>query len=249
MSMKSISLLFIIAISNSFVLLSQETENKKNDIYIKGSINITNKGISIIPTFTLGKPAALFNLSIGTSRLAFEPEFRFSLEGKPWAFVFWGRYKAIKSDKFTLNIGAHPAFVFKTIPITKDGITNDYIISQRYVASEVVPTYQISKNTTVGMYYLYSLGLDFGTIKNTHFLTVNTSISNIELSNYIRLKIIPQLYYLRMNIDDGFYASTTLTVSKVDNPISVSVFFNKVIESNINAGKDFIWNATLSYAF
>jgi len=38
--------------------------------------------------FTLGKPAAIFDLSVGNERLAFEPQFRFSLEGKPWSFIF-----------------------------------------------------------------------------------------------------------------------------------------------------------------
>lgn len=246
-------LLLIVVFTNTLVLFSQESNHTKNetndDIRFKGAISITNNGISMIPTFTLGKPAAIFNLSVGTSRLTFEPEFRFSLEGKPWSFVFWGRYKAYKSEKFSLNIGAHPAFAFKTIPLTKDGVTSDYIVSQRYVATEIAPTYIISKYLTFGIYYLYGHGFDLGSIKNTHFITMNTSISNIEVSNNLRMRISPQVYYLRMNAIDGFYTSTTFTVSKVDNPISVSVFFNKAIDTNITASKDFIWNATLTYAF
>lgn len=242
-------LLLIVAFTNTLVLFSQESNLTKNDIKFKGAISITNNGISMIPTFTLGKPAAIFNLSVGTSRLTFEPEMRFSLEGKPWSFVFWGRYKAYKSTKFLLNIGAHPAFAFKTIPLTKDGVTSDYIVTHRYVATEVVPSYSISKNVTLGMYYLYGHGFDLGTTKNTHFITMNTSISNIEVSNDLRMRISPQVYYLRMDAIDGFYTSTTLTVSKVDNPISVSVFFNKAIDTNIKASKDLVWNTTLAYAF
>jgi hypothetical protein len=242
-------LLLILLLFCSLTLFSQNKEKSSDSFHVKGAISVTNNGISIIPTFTLGKPAAIVNMSLGTSRLTFEPEFRVSLEGKPWAFIFWGRYKAYKSDKFSLNIGAHPAFAFKTVPLTKDGVTSDYIVSQRYVATEVVPTYHISKDLTLGMYYLYSHGFDFGTIKNTHFVTVNTGISNIEVSNSLRMRISPQVYYLRMNDVDGFYTSTTFTVSKVDNPFSVSVFFNKVIDTNIAASKDFVWNATLTYAF
>jgi hypothetical protein len=242
-------LLLILLLFCSLTVFSQNTEKSPDSFHVNGAISITNNGISIIPTFTLGKPAAIFNMSVGTSRLTFEPELRFSLEGKPWSFVFWGRYKAYKSDKFSLNIGAHPAFAFKTIPLTKDGITSDYSVSQRYVATEVVPSYRITKNVTLGMYYLYAHGFDFGSTKNTHFITMNTSISNIEVSNNLRMRISPQVYYLRMNAIDGFYTSTTFTVSKVDNPISFSVFFNKVINTNITASKDFVWNATLAYAF
>lgn len=252
--MRKITILFLLILlfTSSSVLFAQESNLKnetKDAIKVKGSINVTNNGISIIPTFTLGKPAAIVNLSVGTSRLTFEPEFRVSLEGKPWAFIFWGRYKAYKSDAFTLNIGAHPALAFKTMALTKDGITNDYIVSQRYVATEVVPTYHITKDISLGMYYLYSHGIDIGTVKNTHFVTLNTGFSNIKVSNSLRMKVSPQLYYLIMNDADGFYTSTTFTVSKVNNPISVAVFFNKVIDTDIKASKDFVWNATLSYAF
>lgn len=249
MKKNTIKILLLIALFTNTFVFAQESNNTKNEIKIKGAINVTNNGISIIPTFTLGKPAAILDLSIGTSKLTFEPEFRVSLEGKPWSFVFWGRYKVYKSEKFSLNIGAHPSYVFKTIPLTKDGITSSYIVTQRYVGTEVVPTYHVSKDLTLGMYYLYGHGIDSGTIKNTHFVTVNTTISNIEVSNNLRMKISPQLYYLRMNDVDGIYTSTSFTVSKVDNPIAVSLFFNKVINTNITASKDFVWNATLTYTF
>lgn len=243
----------IVAFSCTSILFSQESniikKETKDDIKVKGTINVTNNGISIIPTFSLGKPAAILNFSVGTSRLTFEPEFRVSLEGKPWSFVFWGRYKAFKSEKFSLNIGAHPAFVFKTIPLTNDVVTSDYIITQRYVGTEVVPTYHFTKDISIGMYYLYSHGIDNGTIKNTNFVTLNGVFSNIKISNSLRMKISPQVYYLHMNEDGGFYTSTNFTVSKVNNPISVAMFFNKVINTDIIASKDFVWNATLTYGF
>lgn len=229
------------------VLFSQQLDSPKNDLKFKGAINITNNGISMIPTFTLGKPAAIFNLSVGTSKLTFEPELRFSLEGKPWTFIFWGRYKAYRSNKFSLNIGAHPAFSFKTLSLIKDGVSSDYIVTQRYLATEVVPNYIISKNMTLGVYYLYSHGIDKEAVKNTQFITLNTSISNIKVSNSLRMKMSPQFYYLKMNDKDGFYMNSTLTVSKTNSPFSVSVLLNKVIDTDITARKDFVWNATLTY--
>nr|MBP6073208.1 hypothetical protein [Flavobacterium sp.]MBP6100608.1 hypothetical protein [Flavobacterium sp.] len=60
-----------------------------------GGITVTNNGISLLPTFTLGKPAAIFDFAVKSKRWSFEPQLRFSLEGKPWSFVFWGRYKVI----------------------------------------------------------------------------------------------------------------------------------------------------------
>jgi hypothetical protein len=240
-------LLLTLVLIKTSVLFSQQSDGIKNDLKFKGAINITNNGISMIPTFTLGKPAAIFNMSVGTSKLTFEPELRFSLEGKPWTFIFWGRYKAYKSDKFSLNIGAHPAFSFKTISLIKDGISSNYIVTQRYLATEVVPNYDISKNISLGMYYLYSHGIDKDAVKNTQFIRFNSSISNIKVSNSLRMKMSPQVYYLKMNDKDGFYMSSSLTVSKMNTPVSFSVLLNKAIDTDITASRNFVWNATLTY--
>jgi len=51
--------------------------------HISGAVAVTQNGFSVIPMFTLGKPAAFFDLSVGNVRLAFEPQLRFSLEGRP----------------------------------------------------------------------------------------------------------------------------------------------------------------------
>ena len=60
---------------------------------VLGAITVTNKGISLIPSFTLGKPATLIDLVTRKAELSFEPQFRVGLDGKPWSFVFWGRYR------------------------------------------------------------------------------------------------------------------------------------------------------------
>jgi len=41
----------------------------------------------------------MFDLSMG-KRLSFDPMFRFSLEGKPWTFIFWFRYQVLNNDRF-----------------------------------------------------------------------------------------------------------------------------------------------------
>src|SRR6266498_5789817 len=84
---------------------SQKTDSTKSISHFSGSVSITNNGISLIPTFSLSKPAAIFNMSVGKSKLSFDPEFAFSLEGKPWYFLFWFRYKLITAEKFRMNVG------------------------------------------------------------------------------------------------------------------------------------------------
>jgi aryl-alcohol dehydrogenase-like predicted oxidoreductase len=54
---------------------------------------VTNNGISLVQTFSLGKPAAIVTLSIGKGKLSFEPDLRFSLKEKPWIVPLPGTTK------------------------------------------------------------------------------------------------------------------------------------------------------------
>lgn len=240
----------------SFVLLtlayssfSQKKDSTNNIFHLKGAVTVTNKGISFIPSFSLGKPAAIFDLSMGKKKLFFEPQLRFSLAGKPWSFLFWWRYKLIANKKFAFTLGAHPAMNFKTESFSVNGITKTGIIARRYLAGELSPNYFVSKNMSVGLYYLYSRGLDNGTTKNTHFLTLNSNISNIKLGNAFYARVTPQVYYLNQDGADGFYITSTFTLSKKNFPLSIQSIVNKTIRTNIAGSQGFLWNASLIYSF
>ncbi len=215
---------------------------------LKAAVTVTNNGISVIPTFMLGKPALIFDLGVGGKRLSFEPQLRFALEGKPWSFIFWWRYKVVMSRRFSLNVGAHPAISFRETQMMFDGENRNMLVAQRFLAGEVVPTFKVSDRVSLGFYYLHANGLDKGTTKNTDYLAFNTVFSNIRISDDISLKLNPQLYLLKMEELHGFYATSTFTVSKKDFPLSISSIVNQVIKTNIPS-KDFVWNLSLIYAF
>lgn len=242
-----IVVLFLFLYSFEFTY-AQTIDNTKTEYHFSGSIGATNNGISVIPTFSLGKPAAIFNMSIGNQKISFEPEFRASLEGKPWNLILWWRYKFLNDDKFKFNVGAHPALSFKTVPDDVGGIQRDIIKVNRFLAGELSFSYFLSKNTSIGSYYLYSRGIEYGTTRNTNFLTLNSSFSNIKLSDAFALRFSPQVYYLKMDAKDGVFFSSTLTLTKKNSPISVSALVNKIIKTNINT-KNFVWNATIAYSF
>lgn len=227
---------------------SQKKDSTSSPSHFTGSISATHNGISLIPTFSLGKPATIINLSMGKGKLSFEPEMRFALEGKPWSFLFWWRYR-VKADRFRFNFGAHPALNFKTETVTSNGVSKEVMVTRRYLATELSPNYMITNNISAGIYYLYSRGLDIGTTKNTHFVTVNSNISNIKLSKQFLFRLVPQFYYLKMDQQDGFYFTSTFVLSKRNFPLSLSAIINKTIQTKITASKDFVWNATLTYSF
>lgn len=228
---------------------SQKKDSAKSISHFSGSISITNNGISIVPSFSLGKPAAIFSLSVGKNRYSFEPDLRFSLGGKPWSFLFWGRYKLVTTDKFKMNTGAHLGLNFKTSDIPINGDSSETTVTRRYLAGELSPNYFLSKNFSVGLYYLYSHGLDAGTIGNTHFITFNLNYSNIKITDQFFLNINPQFYYLKLDAQDGIYFTSSLTVAKKNFPLAVSAIINNEIKSNISGSKDFLWNVSLVYTF
>jgi hypothetical protein len=229
---------------------SQTADSTKRIAHFSGSVSVTHNGISVIPTFSLGKPATIFNLLVGKGKLSFEPELRFALEGKPWSFLFWWRYKLVNAGKFIIKIGAHPALNFKTEAVWANGVLKEEVmVTRRYLAGELAPNYFIAKNISVGMYYLYSYGLDWGTIRNTHFVTVNSNFSNIKLSKQFFMRFAPQFFYLKMDKQDGAFFTSIFTLAKKNFPLSVSSIINKRIKSNIVASKNFVWNASLIYAF
>jgi hypothetical protein len=241
--------LLFVFINLPIFLFSQQIDSTKEVNSFMAAVNVTNNGISLLPNFSLGKPAAIFNMTIGKNRLSFEPEMRFALEGaKPWSFIFWWRYKVLKTNKFTFNVGAHPSFVFREKMFMIDGVSREVLTTQRYFASEFVPTYTFTKNFNVGVYYLHSFGLNPDASKNTDFMALRANISNIALSNQLFLKISPQLYYLNINGVEGTYVTSTLTLSKKNCPLFISSIMSKAIKTDI-AGKDFVWNISLHYAF
>jgi hypothetical protein len=84
---------------------------------------------------------------------------------------------------------------------------------------------------------------------NTHFLSLRAGFSNIRLSKKFYVRFNPQLYYLKMDQEDGFYFNATLTFLKRNFPVSLSALINKSIKSEISAGEDFLWNVGVIYSF
>jgi hypothetical protein len=228
---------------------SQKTDSTKSFPYVSGAVSVTNNGISIVPSFSLGKPAIQFNMYMGKNRLSFEPDIRFSLAGKPWSMLFWGRYKVVTGSRFNMNVGAHLGLNYITSPQLINGDTNTTTVTRRYLATEVFPRYSLTKNISVGIYYLYSHGLDAGTIGNTNFVTFNTNFSDIKISDQFFIGFNPQFYYLKLDAEDGFYFTSTLTVAKKNFPLAVSSTINKIINTNIKGSKNILWNISLVYTF
>jgi len=224
----------------------QEKEPFLDDF--RGTASITHNGISLVPSFSLGDPAAIFDIKMTKGKFSFEPDMRFALEGKPWSFLFWFRYKAIQKGRFSFRIGAHPAMNFRTVNIVRNGQAEELIETRRYLAAEIVPNYEISDKVSIGMYYLRGQGFDEG-VKTTNFVVLNASFTNLSVSEQLYFNISPQAYYLTTDDLRGFYVVGFLTLAKKDFPLSISAILNKAIDTEIVPEDDFTWNISLVYSF
>lgn len=232
-----------------FILFSFNSEAQKTDTtqtpsFFRGQITATNNGISLVPAFSLGKPAVLFDLNIGKGRLSFDPMIRFGMNGKPWTFVFWWRYRLVQQKRFSMSLGAHPSVVFRNLTISDNGVSKDYIVAHRFLAWEASPTFKINKNFNLGLYYLGSRGLTEGASRNNTFLAIRSAVS-IPMSQF-KLNINPQFYYLKRDAQQGTYVSATANLYKNSWPISLNGIVSKAIKTTIE-GKSLQLSVGLVY--
>lgn len=242
-------LLGIFFIHVSLSSLSQKADSASMVQHFSGSASVTNNGISLVPSFSLGKPAALFLLSFGGDRFSVDPDVRFSLDGKPWTFLFWARYKLFNDGKFRMNTGAHLGLNFRTGTLLTGNTTDEVNVVRRYLAGELAPNYLVAKTVSIGAYYLYSRGIDKGTVRTTHFVTLNSNFSRIPLTKEFYLRAMPQVYYLYQDGHTGQYVTATITLAKNNFPLSISSILNKSLRSDIPGSKDFNSNVSLVYSF
>ncbi len=233
--------------------ISQQTDTTKSTLNFSGSVTANNNGFSLVPTFSLGKPAvqAGFNISGNKERFTFHPQFWYSmLDYKPWSFIFIWRYKLVKQEKFQFILGAHaPAINFKSATVTEDGEEMDVIKARRfYPALEVLPIYQINKNISLSMYGILGRGIEKEIATTNYFLSIRTDFNDIPLTKQLFLRFNPQLYYLRIDDEDGIYTAAGMTLAHRKWPFSIGTMMNKALKSEIDV-KDFDWNVSLTYAF
>jgi hypothetical protein len=198
------------------------------DVAVK--IGITNNGFSFIPAFTLEEPATSLDIQLKWKRFSIEPQFQYSLEGKPWSFVFFYRYKTLMKNKYLLTLGSHlPALAFVTEDISSDEGQRTRIVADRIVAGEIINTFVVNPKVIVGLYYIYSRGVQTETLQNGHYLSFNATFPKIRLSEQINMIFSPQVFYLRLDERDGFYVAANLNIAKSDFPVSFGSTMYKLL--------------------
>ncbi len=217
---------------------------------VAGNIGVTNNGISIIPTFSLKQPAFNFTGSLSRGgKFSLDPDVRLTFDGRKGGAMLWLRYKIVNQKKFHLIVGAHPAFNFALKTITENEKTWTITQARRFVATEIAPRYKINKKVSIGAYYLHGNGLQTDGPISTHFVNFMSSFSGIKLGANHLLSFSPQVYYLQIDREDGFYLTGNVVLASKKLPLALMYLYNKEIRTNIKGSKNLDWNLTLMYNF
>lgn len=237
------------------LLISGSTSfaQKKDSVHVtseySGSLGFSTNGLSIIPTFALNAPAVNVLLSVKRNRFSFDPDIRLTLDGKRGGMVFWFRYQAVKGKRFNLQTGAHPAYNLQLRKVTEGNSTTEITQARRFFATEIFPTYQLTKKTTLGVYYLKGFGLQKDGPMDSHFLTFNVNFSSIPIFKDHILQFTPQVFYLKIDKEDGFYYTHTIGIASTKHPFSLQSTINKEIKTNITGSQNLAWNLSVFYSF
>ncbi len=246
---KTLFIFLTISFLSISCLYAQTADSTQKITTISGSLGVTNNGFAIIPTFSLNSPAAIINLSWRKKKLSFEPDIRLVPDVSKGGMVFWLRYRLVENKKFSLRVGAHPAFSYIHRTVIDNNTSTQITEMLRFAAFEVVPNYRISPNWSVGAMYLQGHGLQSHGPQNTHVLFLNTAISNINVGGDFRFTFIPVVYFLKVDNSVGKYFTATAILSNKKWPFSLQSAINKTFSSNIAGNQDFMWNVGLYYGF
>ncbi len=228
---------------------SQQKDTLPQITKFSGALGITNNGFAIIPTFSLNSPAVSVLLSWKKNNFSIDPDIRLTPDGKKGGMLLWLRYYPIRGEKFSLRVGTHPAFSFIRKTITENNKTYEITEMLRFLAGEIAPNYQVNKHLGVGIYYLTGRGLQNHGPQETHFINLNTSISNINIGGENRLTLLPAVYYLYTDGYEGKYFTATAILANTKLPFTLQSSINKTLTSNLPGNPDFLWNISLNYNF
>ncbi len=241
-----LSLVFSFVFKNT---IAQSADSTKNISTFSGSVGFTNNGFSIIPTFSLNSPAFVANLSFRKKRFSFEPDIRLVPTAQNGGLIWWLRYQLVNKKKFGLRVGTHPAFTLIRRTDTENGTTKEITEMLRFLAFEVVPSYQFNNKFGLSAMYLQGNGLQKHGPQLTRVLFLNTSITNIGLSKNLSFNIFPSIYFLYTDGYQGDYLTVTGALAHKKLPFSLQSTINQTFTSDVPGNKDFMWNVTLNYNF
>lgn len=236
----------IICLHASCVMWAQ-SDSIKNVWHFNGILQINNNGISPVPAFSLGKPAMMNTLFLKKGSFTYSPEFNYGSDGKPWVINQWFRYQGQKGN-FIYRTGLNLSLFFGRETVFRDNKKVEIAKLNQYTALEGGIGYNLSDKTSINLTYWRSYGLDYGSVKSGHFLSLSATISQIPLSKSLLLQLRPNVFYINNTVPfEGFFVSSIVSIAYKKLPFSLFVQGVQPIWVKPSAKSN--WNYGVNYIF
>lgn len=235
------------------MLCTQSIAAQKDSIRYKpelsGVITLTSNGISQIPAYSLDKPAVSAFFYFKLKRFSYEPDINYGIDGRPWGMGNSFMYLVLDKKKLKFKSGLALGLAFSYPEVLQDGEMVKINKSERYLIAKLVPSYVISKKTTLSLNYWYGHNLEEKSIDAVNFLSAAVNIANIPIGQKMYFSIFPQVFYLDVDGEDGLFFSPAAAVGIRDFPLYLSSQVNTTLYHNMASDPGFKWNVAINYAF
>lgn len=242
--MKYILLFLSCIFSNA--LFAQKSDSTQTEVQYSADIIFNNNGISRIPSLSLMKPAAQFNLFYIHNRWIIDPQFFFSAELKPWISNYWVHYKMIDKPNWNLVGGGSLMVTYKTVSANINNVVQDRLVGNRYLDFDLLFTKKLNSKLSFSVYYMVAKGIEETSFNNLNFFALSLPFSNISLGPKLKLKSSPQIYYLQQGEMKGYYFSDTFGIRTPGRALGLFGMFTFPFETNFVPNNGFIWSLGLN---
>lgn len=212
------------------------------------TFNATSNGISIVPAFSLGRPALIYTSSYGNGTFRLEPEIRMSYDGEPWSTLLWGRYILPKTRGWQFTTAAHYALLFSPEEDLINGTLTRSYRANRYLGFQATASHELGKSFKINAFSLLARGWFKGA--SPHLVQLHAlSLSTPDLpAGQLKLNVRPQLYVLNFAGPIGLFYSANYSLKMAKSKWSIDGMISQplVKEADLTVA-NVVWNVGLSY--
>jgi hypothetical protein len=231
--------LFIFTATHAY----EKADSAKAKLKAAVTFSLNSNGISSIPAFSLGDPAAMASVSLAKGRFSYDPTLAYGLDGKPWFIDNWFHFKLVNRPSFELRTGMNISSFFTNYKLPEETVLK----GERYFAFELAWIYKFNPGTSLSLSYWSDNGQEKGTLKG-HFIDLIADKTDIPLGKQALLAVNLQLFYIDYtDKNDGLFIAPRISAGLRSVPLSL--FFQAIqpITSNMTPSPEFQWNIGLAY--
>lgn len=229
--------------------IAAQTDSMSHKLELSGVVILTSNGISQIPAYSLDEPAISAFFFLKLKRFSYEPDINYGINGRPWGMGNSFMYLVTDKKKLKFKSGLALGLAFSYPEVLQGGEMVKINKSERYLIAKLIPSYLISKKTTLSLIYWNAKNLEQKSINSINFLSAVLNISNVFVGQRMYCSISPQIFYLDVDGEDGLFFSPTAAFGIKKFPLYLTSQINTTLYSNMTSDPGFKWNLSLNYKF